>query len=202
MIRTFKMQLTIALLSLTLAGTTAFVTKSLCPDVTTKPDFDATQYVGRWYQQSELGNHRPGIEKCVHTEYQAYPNGTLSVYNGAIGEDLEVQEICGLAFCPDEANPAQCQVLFPFNPIPGTYWVLDTDYENWAAVYSCTDVLGLVKAEFAWVLAREPVLSPELLATAFEAYTSRGIDITEFETTVHDDGCTYEKPDPTCADEL
>ncbi|TRY68675.1 hypothetical protein TCAL_03246 [Tigriopus californicus] len=191
MIRTFKMQLTIALLSLTLAGTTAFVTKSLCPD-----------YVGRWYQQSELGNHRPGIEKCVHTEYQAYPNGTLSVYNGAIGEDLEVQEICGLAFCPDEANPAQCQVLFPFNPIPGTYWVLDTDYENWAAVYSCTDVLGLVKAEFAWVLAREPVLSPELLATAFEAYTSRGIDITEFETTVHDDGCTYEKPDPTCADEL
>eukprot|EP00095_Tigriopus_kingsejongensis_P011001 maker-scaffold281_size224178-snap-gene-1.29 protein:Tk11001 transcript:maker-scaffold281_size224178-snap-gene-1.29-mRNA-1 annotation:"hypothetical protein DAPPUDRAFT_230075" len=180
----------------------AFAARSVCPQVETKPDFDVSQYVGRWYQQAELGNHRPGIETCVFTEYEAYPNGTLSVYNGAVGEDLATQEICGLAFCPEEENPARCNVQFPFNPVLGTYWVLETDYENWASVYSCTDIFGALKVEFAWILAREPVLAPEMLDMAYEAYTSQGIEVSKFEATTQNAECTYEKPEPTCADEL
>ena len=108
----------------------------------------------------------------------------------------------------------------------GTYWVLDTDYDNWASVYSCTDIAGLIKLEFAWVLGRAPQLTEEQvscyslvrlhmrqsnhiimrhtvlqLTTAYDAYTSRGIDISDIVPTEQID-CAYEKPEDTCADDL
>ena len=47
------------------------------------------------------------------------------------------------------------------DPDLGTYWVLDTDYETWASVYSCTEIAGIIKLEFAWVLGRVPEISEE-----------------------------------------
>ena len=55
----------------------------------------------------------------------------------------------------DPENPAQLKLNFPGTP-EGDYWVLDTDYENWSAVYSCGDIFGLIKFEYAFLLARDP----------------------------------------------
>ena len=35
------------------------------------------------------------------------------------------------------------------------YRVLATDYQNFAIVYDCLDLLGLFKAESLWLLTRE-----------------------------------------------
>ncbi len=44
-------------------------------------------------------------------------------------------------------------VRFPLSPSPESYWVLDTDYVSFAAVYSC-DNQFLGKTENGWILTR------------------------------------------------
>ena len=45
------------------------------------------------------------------------------------------------------------------------YWILDTDYENYASVYSCATfgIAGL-KYEYAWLFTRDPVPSDETVS--------------------------------------
>ena len=124
--------------------------------------------------------------------------------------------------------------MFPISdPALGTYWVLDTDYYNWASVYSCTDttiigrlsipartspvslslslrgfwdgLLSSLKSRLVVRLhmrqsnhMRHTVLQ---LTTAYDAFTSRGIDISNIVPTEQID-CAYEKPEDTCADDL
>jgi hypothetical protein len=36
---------------------------------------------------------------------------------------------------------------------------VDTDYDNWAVVYACSDIIpGIWKMEYAWVLTRKPLV--------------------------------------------
>jgi apolipoprotein D and lipocalin family protein len=45
------------------------------------------------------------------------------------------------------------------NPAP--YVVLDTDYESYSVVYSCTELFLGTKYEIYWILSRTKVLNPE-----------------------------------------
>ena len=49
----------------------------------------------------------------------------------------------------------------------GDYWVIDTDYDTFASVYSCSDALGLVKFEIAYILTREKNPSEETVYTQY-----------------------------------
>ena len=46
----------------------------------------------------------------------------------------------------------------------GAYWLLDTDYDNWASVYACEDVLDVAKIEYGWVLTREIAPAPDVVS--------------------------------------
>lgn len=72
----------------------------------------------------------------------------------------------------------------------GKYFVLDTDYVTYTAVYDCVDV-GAFKLEYAWLMARTNTLTAEQLATARAAYTQFGIDVSIFEATYQSDSCLY-----------
>ena len=40
------------------------------------------------------------------------------------------------------------------SPVDGDYWILDTDYESYSVVYSCSQV-AFLKLELGWILTRE-----------------------------------------------
>jgi len=42
--------------------------------------------------------------------------------------------------------------------------LIETDYDNYAAVYSCADILGLFKIEYGWLLARSRTPSEEVVS--------------------------------------
>ena len=64
----------------------------------------------------------------------------------------------GIAQCNYEKS-GQCRVKIGRAPFWGDYKILDTDYKNWAVVYSCTDVIpGVWKTEYAWILTRKPLV--------------------------------------------
>ena len=62
-------------------------------------------------------------------------------------------------------DDGKCEVSF-FQPIWGDYEVMDTDYENYSVVYSCTSFLGLASTQIAWVLGRRETLEDEYVQTA------------------------------------
>lgn len=72
----------------------------------------------------------------------------------------------------------------------GDYFVLDTDYVTYTAVYDCVNV-GAFKLEYAWLMSRTNSLTDEQLTIARNAYLTFGIDISTFETTYQSDSCVY-----------
>ena len=104
------------------------------------------------------------------------------------------KETCGYAEVPDPSFPGELKVHFPHSPA-GDYWLLDTDYENFASVYACTDyVFGLIKIEVASVLVRDPNnVTSEVMNNALDAFKNQNLSTEAFLPVSHE-GCTYENP--------
>lgn len=76
----------------------------------------------------------------------------------------------------------------PFTPPdspPAPYWVLSTDYDNYALVYSCTD-LGVLHVDFAWILSREPTLPEETIEELHSTLSSIGVRVDKLLSTNQD----------------
>ena len=58
-------------------------------------------------------------------------------------------------------DPLEGRLALKFSELPqfwGNYDLLETDYDSYAIIYSCTNLLGgLYRTEYAFVLSREPV---------------------------------------------
>ena len=121
--------------------------------------------------------------------------GQVSVRNVAVNPAGSFDEICGYAEVPDPSFPGELKVHFPYSPA-GDYWLLDTDYENFASVYACTDIFGLLKIEFAWVLVRDPTnVTSEVMNNALDAFKNQNLSTDAFLPVSHPHpGCTYEDP--------
>merc|ERR1719468_615664 len=145
--------------------------RASCPVVSSKSSFDINSYIGDWYQVQGIPSFfQEDQNKC--------------------------QEICGYAENKDASHPAELKLNFPGTP-EGDYWVIDTDYENWSAVYSCGDIFGLVKFEYAFLLTRTPQPSEEAVSAALKAYTDQGISLDAFIQVPQPEDCVYANPDGT-----
>jgi len=177
-----------------------------CPTVSTKLDFDATPYLGDWYQQQ--GNptwYQPAEVQCVRATYGANDDGSISVHNVDSNPDpdhgWQTGEVCGYATATDVGGVFE--VHFPFNPVPGDYEVLETDYESYACVWSCfSDPLGLTHTEIGYILTREQEYNQETVDICLNLYKEQGLDamLEGFVTFYSGADCSYEvpSPDPSC----
>jgi hypothetical protein len=127
-------------------------------------------------------------------------DGSISVRNVGIKPENEFTQICGYADVPDVSEPGALTVHFPGSP-GGNYWVIGTDYENYASIYSCKSFL-VFSLEYSWVLVRDPAnVTPEIKEAALKAFTDNGLSLDKFEDTVQSN-CTYEDPNvPPCKTE-
>ena len=74
-----------------------------------------------------------------------------------------ISKVCGYATATDVGGVFE--VHFPFNPVPGDYEVLETDYEGYACVWSCfSDPLGLTHTEIGYILTREQEYNQETVS--------------------------------------
>ena len=126
--------------------------------------------MGDWYAYATVpGFFQPEGIGCQRAQYGLLPNGSVSVYNVQTTAAGELDDICGYAIQEDPALPGELCVYFVQGEVTfpgcGLYWILDTDYENYASVYSCVDgdILG-VRSVFAWLLTREQIPSQETVS--------------------------------------
>ena len=71
-------------------------------------------------------------------------------------------KVCGYAKTTDVGGVLE--VYFPFSPVPGDYEILDTDYENYACVWSCVDLISLANVQIGYILTRDQTPDPELVS--------------------------------------
>ncbi|XP_026760679.3 uncharacterized protein LOC113519703 [Galleria mellonella] len=133
-----------------------------CDDVPVMPNFEPNRYLGLWHNiESYASKFQTGT--CSNAYYSAEAdNGEIGVFNTqVINQTLDT--INGIASVPDPEEPAKFVVSFPVEDgfISIDYWVLDTDYETYALVYSCINAENNERYVFSWKLSKTKSLSEE-----------------------------------------
>ncbi|XP_070775679.1 apolipoprotein D-like [Enoplosus armatus] len=156
-----------------------------CPKPAVQANFDATRYIGKWYEIQKLPTAFQKGE-CGTATYSLKSPGVIGVLNSELLDDGTINSIVGSAKVKDPAEPAKLEVSFFETSPPGPYWVLSSDYEGHSVVYGCTD-FGLFRMEFAWILSREPTLSEETLEELHGILSSAGVSVNKLVSTNHDE---------------
>merc|ERR1719244_1257674 len=161
-----------------------------CPTDSPKEDFDAVPYLGGWYETQRFSLIWEGAEDCVQAIYADKGDGYVEVHNVARKVNGDRDEII------DQAHVIRPGVLLVefFGYIPAEYHILDTDYENFSAVYNCVQLPLNQKLEYAWILSREPVLEQQYVDQALQIFSDNGIDLSPFSETHQGDDCPYLSP--------
>lgn len=130
-----------------------------CPNPPVQAHFNLTAYIGSWYEIARLPFDEENDGVCTRATYTPEANGHVRVdntervgsYNGpareSVGDAIE-----------DPSNPAKLEVTFSWLSPRGPYWILETDYSNYALVLSCTPIFDIYRFEYAWLLSRTPTL--------------------------------------------
>ncbi|XP_037136384.1 apolipoprotein Db isoform X1 [Syngnathus acus] len=146
-----------------------------CPTPKVQPSFNLQQYLGRWYEIAKLpASFERG--KCIEANYAIRPDGTIRVLNSQFYKD-KVRTAEGTAVVPDLREAAQIGVSFSYFTPYSPYWILSTDYNSVAVVYSCTDILRLFHVEYAWILGRSRFLPSETVRYAQDLLLTEGVDL-------------------------
>nr|QNT08914.1 polycalin [Spodoptera littoralis] len=118
-------------------------------------DFSAIEYMGKWHSiRSYPTRFQDGT--CVNAYYSLTPDG-INVLNSQVN-NLRLETMSGVAVPSSNDGSAKLVVSFPVAGSDQTtstdYWVLDTDYKNFALVYSCQNINDDEMQVNSWILSR------------------------------------------------
>jgi lipocalin len=96
----------------------------------------------------------------------------------------KISSVDGYAFIADPTHPNKLTVNLPIIVLNETivrssadYEVVETDYTNYALVYSCINLpLVNYKDEFVWILSRTKTLDIKVINNLKEKLTKLGVD--------------------------
>ena len=128
-----------------------------CPDFEPVADLDLSRYAGTWYENvRDRATPFELMASCVVADYTLSEDGSqLGVVNSGYrqGKGWNIAQGTGV--------PVGDGIKVSFEGMPDlgnkpNYFVLDTDYDNYAIVYSCDDYLGgLFTFDLLWILTRD-----------------------------------------------
>jgi apolipoprotein D and lipocalin family protein len=149
-------------------------------------EFHTKDYLGKWYEVARHNTIPFQKGECTTAEYSLNEAGNIAILNQEKLNDAYVG-VKGEGFNTDDAFRFKITFELGFfsKYFKGDYRVINTDYKNYAIIYSCTDYF-FGKFYYAWILSRTPELPQILLENALnELETNLGIRKDEFHFTEH-----------------
>jgi len=157
-----------------------------CPSPPVMKSFDLNKYLGTWFEIER--NYNP-YETTKHTcgktvvstvdmrDYNVMFNTTWK-YRGEIKGNI----INGRY---DAKNKSAKLKIKPIPLFPKQdYWILDTDYDNFAIVWSCAEFY-LNHYQLIWIWSRERTMRPENRLKAYNAITKLGFELKDLIVVEH-----------------
>ncbi|KAI9560122.1 hypothetical protein GHT06_014132 [Daphnia sinensis] len=144
-----------------------------CPKATAVADFDISRYVGKWYNNRNYFAIFQAKLDCITAVYVGTSSTTVSVTNE--GYNLLTRQRSTAVGIATVIEPGKLGVSFSDTPATtANYWVLGTDYDNYAVVWSCTG-LGPIRISFAWLLTRAQEPTSDIVDQALAIFKENGI---------------------------
>ncbi|XP_038207556.1 apolipoprotein D-like [Zerene cesonia] len=140
-----------------------------CPDYQPMANFNINRFLGNWFEAeryftvSELGT------RCVNTKYEATPEGRIVVSNEITNSLTGMKRVLdGTLQMIGREGEGRMMVKYASLPVPydTEFSILDTDYENFAVMWSCSGI-GPVHIQNAWILTRERLPPPMIMQSAY-----------------------------------
>ena len=146
-----------------LALSTASENTNVCDNVEPLATFDATKYMGTWYniQHSHGAAFQPDYFDCTQALYDNLDAdaGTFNVYNSSTVGFLPRTGVHGTASVAGQPAGWAIVSFFGQQFDEANYKVLDTDYETYSMVYACESD----SMTFFWILSRTPELDSAVM---------------------------------------
>jgi lipocalin len=165
----------------------------VCSTPELQAGFDATKYIGTWFNAATDKNAPYENGNCEQSRLSPNADGTLRVYNSQFGNETKAFDTAdATATC---VGP-RCSVAFFWWAPTGDYRVVETDYENYALVYSCKNgFLAPTKTDFATILTRAQNPKQEYIDKALATLKARVPEYTtdNFKWTYQGSACQYLK---------
>jgi apolipoprotein D and lipocalin family protein len=145
--------------------------------IASSANFDASRYVGRWYEVARYPN--PFQSNCAGAIAEYGPSdtpGTLSVRNTCLDTNGQATtEINGTA---TDEGLGRLSVRLQGVPVAAPYWVL------WIDEGYRTAVVGAPNGRVGWILNRDPDIPADRLAAALEVLDFNGYDLSQLQRSV------------------
>ncbi|XP_061721996.1 uncharacterized protein LOC133528577 [Cydia pomonella] len=161
------------------------------PNIRVVHNFDPTKYEGRWRLiESYASEFQDGT--CNDATYTIQNDGSVLVYNTQVIDET-LDTITGSAVLATADGSGKLLVTFPGAPEPVEYWILDTDYESYALVYSCVNLNSDQRRVWSWKLSRTTSLTDAAAAAIEQIVDSMNVLDDRFYSTMDHTaaGCFY-----------
>ncbi|CAH2233437.1 apolipoprotein D-like [Pararge aegeria] len=153
-----------------------------CPDYQPMANFNVNRFLGTWYEAerfftvSELGS------RCVTTKYESTPEGRILVNNEITNALTGMKRVMGGSL-QMIGREGEGRLIIKYATLPNSYdneySILDTDYENFAVMWSCSGI-GPVHIQNAWILTRDRLAPPLVMQYAYSVLDRYHISRTFF----------------------
>uniref|UniRef100_A0A8C5SFT7 Lipocalin/cytosolic fatty-acid binding domain-containing protein n=1 Tax=Laticauda laticaudata TaxID=8630 RepID=A0A8C5SFT7_LATLA len=142
-------------------------TSCVVDSFTVKEDFDPKRYAGKWYALAKKDPEGLFLQDNISAEYTIEEDGTMTASSKGrmklFGFWMICADMAAQYSVPDPTTPGKMfmnyQGLASYLSSGGdNYWVIDTDYDNYAITYACRTVKedGSCDDGYAIVFSRNP----------------------------------------------
>ncbi|XP_022250524.1 apolipoprotein D-like [Limulus polyphemus] len=164
-----------------------------CPNVEVQEDFNLDKFLGQWYVIQRFQTNSQCLKQNVTEENgvyylsqnrQFFDTDFIRINRGSTSK--------GKISIPDKNSPSKMIVDFPLNLFGKVnYWVMMTDYDNYAAIWSCRRML-LGHFQHAEILSRSPTLDKVILNKIRGRFETYGVDEHQF-SVIDQEDCQDQK---------
>ncbi|XP_071544073.1 crustacyanin-C1 subunit-like [Panulirus ornatus] len=171
-----------------------FVVPGKCPNVDEdklwqeqKPNH--SKFGGVWYEFSLINNPYQLIDKCVRNEFK-FDGQQFEVTETGLTAEGHLLKRKGTMYPSTFGEPHWTMDME--NAAAGPVVILETDYDNYACLYTCLDVRYGYEVEFAFIMSRSPTPAEEYVWRCEKVFKDLDVDASSFKKTIQGSSCPYD----------